>query len=88
MMRAAAGKDGGEDGVVQRREQGDLHSVRDARLELPQQECDDLVESHPPAVPIATTIVGTSGDGDTMYCRAIPTVYPSSVKVSAVIPLG
>ena len=43
-------------------------------LELPQQECDDLVERHRRArCAIATTIVGTSGEGEMMYCRAIPT---------------
>ena len=39
-------------------------------------------------MPIATRMVGRSGDGDTMYCLASPTVYPSNVSVSAVIPFG
>jgi hypothetical protein len=42
----------------------------------------------PPVVAPPTSTTGTRGLGLAMYCRRVPTAYPTRVSVSAVMPFG
>ena len=74
--------------AVEGREDHDLRDVAEGAFLLAEEERHDLWKATPPAVPTATRNAGSRGDGDVMYCRARPIVYPSIVRVRAVIPFG